>query len=157
MKKIALTLMIAALAGCSQTPGGTETSAAPTSTIGADSTGQTRPRTRPEGAQTADALDTTSEAERAQASAPSEGGALLGETVASLGNVGREGFWLETPLLDETVPGRVEYAATGKTAQVELRPIPGPDTAGSRISLSAMRLLGAPLTDLPTLKVYRAD
>ncbi|GGB14931.1 hypothetical protein [Allosediminivita pacifica] len=157
MKKIALTLMIAALAGCSQTPGGSESPAAPSSTTGADAAEQTRPRTRTEGARTADSLDTTSEAERAQAATPPEGGALLGETVASLGNVGREGFWLETPLVDETVPGRIEYAATGETARVELRPIPGPDTAGSRISLAAMRLIGAPLTGLPTLQVYLAD
>ena len=36
----------------------------------------------------------------------------------------------------------------------QLIPIEGPATGGSRISLSAMRLIGAPLTDLPTLEVY---
>ena len=57
--------------------------------------------------------------------------------------------------MDAPAQGRVEYPETGKSAQVELIPIDGAATAGSRISLPAMRLLGAPLTGLVTLRVFR--
>lgn len=125
-----------------------------------------RPRARPAalgrvappaGARTAEAFDTTTAAERAEAAAaPAEpaGERLLGETVASLGDVAKPGFWLETPLVSKVTQGRVVYPGSGKSAQVELIPIDGPATAGSRISLAAMRLIEAPLTDLPTLEVY---
>jgi len=79
---------------------------------------------------------------------------VLGTSVASLGDPARSGFWLETPLVSSETEGRVVFPGTGKSAQVQLIPIEGPATGGSRISLSAMRLIGAPLTDLPTLEVY---
>lgn len=75
--------------------------------------------------------------------------------MASLGDPTRPGFWLETPLVEAPAQGRVELAATGKSAQVELIPIAGAASAGSRISLPAMRLIEAPLTDLATLRVFR--
>lgn len=106
------------------------------------------------GAATPAALDTTSAAEKAEAAKPDAGGAKLGTTIASLGDVAEPGFWLKTPLVKTAGKGRVEYPATGKSAQVDLIPIPGEAGAGSRISLSAMRLLGADLTDLPELVVY---
>ncbi len=130
----------------------------------ANADGQTRPQSRPEAAappppasaRTAEQFDTTSAEERAAAAAAPEpaGEVSLGTTVASLGDVARPGFWLETPLVSAPTMGRVVYSANGKSAQVELIPIDGPATAGSRISLAAMRLLEAPLTDLPTLEVY---
>lgn len=98
------------------------------------------------------ALDTTAPEERAAAAVPASGGAALGGTVASLGDPARPGFWLETPLVTEEATGRVEYA--GQSAQVTLIPAGGPPTAGSRMSLSAMRLLGAPLTDLVEVNVF---
>ncbi|MHA6345602.1 hypothetical protein ACXYMW_08830, partial [Roseivivax sp. CAU 1761] len=64
------------------------------------------------------------------------------------------GFWLETPLVSAETKGRVVYPQTGKSAQVDLIPIGGAATAGSRISLAAMRLIEAPLTDLPTVEVF---
>ncbi|MGY3439522.1 MULTISPECIES: hypothetical protein [unclassified Marinovum] len=111
----------------------------------------------PANATSEEAFDTTSAADREQAAeVPAAGGeALLGTTVASLGDPARAGFWLETPLVDVAGPGRVEFPETGKSAQVDLIPIEGAATAGSRISLSAMRLIGAPLTGLPTIKVFR--
>ncbi|EIE50936.1 hypothetical protein [Salipiger aestuarii] len=104
-------------------------------------------------ARTADQFDTTSAAERAAAAAAPEpsGERSLGSTVASLGDPSRAGFWLETPLVTQVTQGRVVYPGTGKSARVELIPIQG---GGSRISLAAMRLIGAPLTDLPALDVY---
>lgn len=125
--------------------------------------GTTRPQARPQdaalppaGARTAEQFDTTTAAERKKAAtAPKAGGEkLLGETVASLGDPARPGFWLETPLVSTPVTGRVLNPATGKSAQVDLIPIEGPSTGGSRLSLAAMRLIEAPLTDLPTLKVF---
>jgi hypothetical protein len=56
--------------------------------------------------------------------------------------------------VSEVRQGRVRLAATGASVQVELRPIPGAATAGSRLSLAAMRLLGVGLTDLPEIEVY---
>lgn len=102
-------------------------------------------------------FDTTTAEDRALAAAVPEdtGAQALGTTVASLGDPTRSGFWLETPLVDAPGQGRVEYPETGKSAQVELIPIEGAATAGSRISLPAMRLIGAPLTELVTIRVFR--
>lgn len=126
--------------------------------------GTTRPQARPTDvrapdpkARTADQFDTTSAEDRKKAAAAParpEAETALGETVASLGDPARPGFWLETPLVSTPQKGRVLLAETGKTAQVDLIPIDGPATGGSRISLAAMRLIGAALTDLPTLKVF---
>lgn len=169
MKTILMIPALVALTACGSLP------FAPKAPDGAEAAGATseatqptlRPRARPAGlfrappppagARTAEAFDTTTAAEREEAAAaPSEPTAerLLGTTVASLGDVTRPGFWMETPLVSASTQGRVVFPGSGKSAQVELIPIDGPATAGSRISLSAMRLIEAPLTDLPTLEVY---
>ncbi|SFP70769.1 hypothetical protein [Tranquillimonas alkanivorans] len=109
----------------------------------------------PPAARTAEEFDTTTPEQRAAAAAPAQGGETrLGETVASLGDPGEPGLWIRTPLVEARQPGRIEYPATGKSAQVDLIPRDGPATAGSQVSLAALRLLEAPLTDLPTLVVY---
>lgn len=108
-------------------------------------------------AQTPEQYDTTTPEERVAAAAAPEdeaGEKRLGETVASLGDPTKPGFWLETPLVSAPSQGRIHFAGSGKSAQVDLIPIDGPATAGSRISLAAMRLIDAPLTDLPTLQVF---
>ena len=84
---------------------------------------------------------------------PASGG-LLGSTVASLGDSARDGFWIETPLISAPGRGRVRYPANGREVKVDLIPIEGPVTAGSRLSLGAMRLLDAPLSGLPKVEVY---
>lgn len=110
----------------------------------------------PEGAVTAEAFDTTSQAEREAASAlpalASEH--LVGTTVATLGNPAEPGFWLETPLVSARGPGRVVAVANGASAQVTLIPAGGAADSGSRISLAALRLLGIGLTGLHELEVY---
>jgi len=107
-------------------------------------------------AKTAEAMDTTSSAERkAAAAASTPAKAELGRTVASLGDPSQTGFWLMTPLVTAKTKGRVEDPSTGKTAEVELRPSGGAKGSGSQISLAAMRLLEVPLTALPELVVYR--
>ncbi len=108
------------------------------------------------GARTPEALDTTSQDERAAALEAAQGGAQneIGRTIASLGDPMRPGFWLETPLVGAAAKGRVVHAQTGASVAVDLIPIAADPSAGSRLSLAAMRLLGVSLTDLPELIVY---
>jgi hypothetical protein len=147
---LALTLTLAACAAMKPAPksppGGAATDAAPLVSAPPP----------PPTARTADEFDTTSAEDRAAAGdAPAPAGeAKLGLTVASLGDPASPGFWLETPLVTKVQQGRVVLPGTGTVVQVELRPIGGPATGGSRISLAAMRLLGVALTDLPELEVY---
>jgi hypothetical protein len=85
--------------------------------------------------------------------APVEEG-FLGRTIASLGDPNKPGFWIETPLAATAGKGRVTYEKSGRTIKVDLIPIPGEPTAGSRLSLSAMQLLDAPVAGLPEVMVY---
>ena len=108
-------------------------------------------------ARTAEQFDTTTNEQRAEAveaTAPAGAERKLGQTVGSLGNPAEPGFWLKTPLVSKPQKGRVVYPSSGKSVAVDLIPIDGPKTAGSRVSLAALRLLGAPLTGLPDLIVY---
>jgi hypothetical protein len=108
----------------------------------------------PKAAKTQEELDTTTAAQRSQAAAPATPEAkLLGTTVASLGSPTEPGFWLKTPLVKTESRGRVTNKANGKTSAVTLIPIEGPATGGSRLSLPAMRLIEASLTELTELNV----
>ena len=114
-------------------------------------------RAAPASARTAEQFDTTTEEERAAAAAPPERPAAagpLGTTIATLGDPTEQGFWLKTPLVTSERAGRVVYGANGKAAQVELRPSGGERGSGSQISLAAMRVLEAPLTELIELQVF---
>lgn len=82
------------------------------------------------------------------------GDGRLGRTVAGLGDPGKPGLWLETPLVTAGGKGRVVWPTTGRWVAVALVPGSGEVTAGSRLSLDAMRALGAPLTDLIEVEVY---
>lgn len=105
------------------------------------------------GGRTPDALDQTSAVELA-AAADVSGGNALGDTVASLGDPTQPGLWLRTPLVKSEMPGRVSVEG-GKSLAVTLIPIEGEASAGSQMSLGAMRGLGLGLTDLPTVQVFR--
>ncbi len=107
------------------------------------------------GGQSAASLDKTTEAEKEAATAAPAGGSVLGTTIASLGDPTEQGFWLRTPLVDTETQGSVETAG-GAVVQVKLIPIDGPASAGSRISLAAMRALDLGLTDLATLTVSKS-
>ncbi|WP_371223500.1 hypothetical protein [Roseovarius sp. 2305UL8-3] len=134
-----------------------------------DGDDQTRPIARPQGgvttaaavpatARTVEEFDTTSPEARREAEAASAGGeTALGVTIASLGSPSEPGFWLKTPLVSNPAKGRVVYHGTGKSVAVDLIPIDGPKTAGSRMSLPAMRLIEAPLTGLPEVQVFRVS
>lgn len=122
----------------------------------------TRPVVRPDGgivpaenATSVEDFDTTTQAERdAAATTISASEHEIGRTVVSLGNAAEPGFWLETPLVDAPGMGRVVFVETGKSVAVQLKPIEGPVTAGSRISLAALRILEAPLTGLVEVAVF---
>ncbi len=110
----------------------------------------------PTNAVTVEDFDTTTAAEReaAEATPPVAAERALGQTIATLGGPAKPGFWLETPLVSVPTKGRIVAKATGESVLVDLIPIEGPDTAGSRVSLAALRLLGVGLTGLHELQVY---
>lgn len=74
-------------------------------------------------------------------------------TIASLGDPARAGLWMETPLVQREMQGRVRVRDTGTSAELTLIPAPGQAGASSRLSLAAMRALGAPLGNLVDLEV----
>jgi len=82
------------------------------------------------------------------------GGVFLGTTVASLGDPNRAGLWVKTPLVGDQVEGHVHYSASNRSVRVDLIPSGGAAGTGSQVSLTAMRLLDAPLGDLLELSVY---
>lgn len=100
------------------------------------------------------ALDrtTTAQMQAALSAKPARGQRQLGETVASLGDPARPGFWLRTPLVKTEQKGRI--ALRGKSLEVQLLPGTGPRTGASQLSLAAFRALGLELTDLPKITVY---
>lgn len=108
----------------------------------------------PPTARTVDEFDTSSAADKAEAAKPATGGTDLGVTIASLGAAGEPGFWMKTPLVKSAGPGRVVYPANGKSVKVDLIPIAGEAGAGSQLSLSALRVIEAPLTGLPEVRVF---
>ena len=113
----------------------------------------------PSDAATVEEFDTTTPEQRAAMleTGPPAGGedGRLGTTIASLGDPAEPGFWIKTPLVSEPVSGRAVYAASGRSVQVQLLPSGGAAGSGSQVSLTAMRLLDAPLTELPELVLYK--
>lgn len=110
----------------------------------------------PAAARTVEALDTTTPEQRAAAvapAAPEAASSALGTTVVSLGSPTEPGLWLKTPLVKAEAQGRVTNLANGKSSLVTLLPLDGPATAGSRMSLPALRLIEASLTDLTEVEV----
>ena len=109
----------------------------------------------PPAAKTAAALDTTTPEQRAAAATkPAETTSkALGKTIVSLGSPSEPGLWLKTPLVKSETQGRVTNPTNGKSSAVTLIPIDGPSTAGSRMSLAALRLIDASLTDLTEVEV----
>lgn len=126
----------------------------PTDSQSAVLTPETAAPPPPPAARTQEALDTTTPEQRAAATAPPEQPSrALGKTVVSLGSPTEPGLWLKTPLVSEEVQGRVTNPANGKSSIVTLIPLDGPETAGSRMSLPAMRLIELSLTDLSEVEV----
>ncbi len=163
MKIIPLLLILAVLPSCAvfdrlsprtgpaATPGADDVRPVqrPSETVGSGQTGAIGGL-----GQSAESLDTTTKEERIAATQTGGAKTALGETVASLGDPTQAGFWLKTPLVSSEGSGSVE-APDGTSVQVTLIPIEGAASAGSRLSLAAMRALGLGLTDLPTVKVFK--
>ena len=103
----------------------------------------------------AEKLDTTTAQEKSAALADARGAEKrLGSTVAGLGDVSEQGFWLKTPLVLAETKGRVVWEDSGESINLTLMPKPGAPGSASQISLAAMRALGIPLTALAKLAVY---
>jgi hypothetical protein len=78
----------------------------------------------------------------------------LGTTIASLGLLGKTGFWLETPLVEAEADGRVVYLQNGTAINLRLIPNGGAAGSGSQISVAAMQILGISIVDLAELRVF---
>ncbi len=87
--------------------------------------------------------------------AQAQGDTFIGRTVAALGLLDRSGFWLQTPLVSSETTGFVVNPATNKRIAVTLIPKDGPEGGGSQMSLAALTELGAEITDLVNIEVYR--
>ena len=159
MRQVLLTFSVVLFAsGCAQLQWPGKARPAPTPDPATEEIAPTDVAPVPAAARTVDEFDTTTTEQKAAAVANSgSGGADLGITIASLGAPSEPGFWLKTPLVDAPAKGRVLYPQNGKSVQVDLIPIDGPKTAGSRMSLSAMRLIEAPFTGLPEIRVFRVS
>lgn len=145
------------LVGCTQGPLATKPQQKPAKAGAVAATGAAGTAAPPPAnARTAAQFDTTSKAEKqAAAAVPSGGGERkLGTTIASLGDPTDPGFWAETPLVKTAQSGRLVFPGNGNSVQVELRPSGGDAGSGTRVSLPAFQVLGAPLTGLPELVVY---
>ena len=127
-------------------PGEVETGAV----IGATTPELAAPRP-PAGAITAEALDTTTEAQKEAATAvvAAAGDTLIGQTIISLGNPAEPGFWLRGGPVKTASQGRVETIG-GQSVQVDLMPGEGP----AQLSLAAYRALNLNLTDLVEVRVF---
>ncbi len=151
---ISLTLGAALLSGCAEFDPFAQRTAAVPAPATAPQTSTRPPLT---GApRTVDDFDrTTAEERQAAVATPPAASGSIGTTVASLGDPARPGFWMETPLVREPTRGSVLYRPTGRRLNLDLIPIEGPPSGGSRLSLSAMRMLDAPLTGLPQVDVFK--
>ncbi|WP_170478926.1 hypothetical protein [Ruegeria arenilitoris] len=76
------------------------------------------------------------------------------KTVAGLGDPNTPGRWLETPLVEVEMTGRVVVPRTGAQAYITLVPVSASGGGGSRLSLDAMRALLVPYDELVELEVY---
>ncbi|MFD0980740.1 D-galactarate dehydratase [Tropicimonas aquimaris] len=157
LRQVTIAALVLAVAGCSQfrvpfRKPADPVAGAPMETVAAEPAAAVPSPT----ALTPEQFDTTTGEQRAAAAAaaPVSGESRLGTTIASLGDPADPGFWAETGLVSEVRQGRLEYPATGKSVAVELRPSGGAPGSGTRVSLPALRVLEAPLTDLPELVVY---
>ncbi|OED48844.1 hypothetical protein [Leisingera sp. S232] len=76
-------------------------------------------------------------------------------TVASLGDPSLPGLWMETPLVAAEQQALIRSNRSTQVV-VTLKPIPGAESGGSRLSIGAMRALGLPLTELAEVQVLPA-
>lgn len=152
-----------ALGACSMPNGGLFKSRTAT-----DVTAQTptetdlRPKPRPDAPSqsviaplTEDTATNVTDAEIAKASKPTVRPEQdKGLTIASLGLLNEDGFWLSTPLVKTKVEGRAVVEKTGASVNLILLPNGEPAGSGSQLSIAAMQVLGVPITELVELRVF---
>jgi hypothetical protein len=102
------------------------------------------------GGQDVAALDSTTAAQRAAATAGASAGQgqVLGVVAVALGSPAQQGLWLKSGLVAAPRAGRVMLQ---NGAGVDVTLLPG--TGGATLSLAAYRALGLGLTDLPLVQV----
>lgn len=156
----AVTLLLFACA----TPESTSTNPTSETPIDNADNSETRPLTRPEEAGTntnpnvpitvAEASK-TSAAERDKATKPvARPEQDRGVTIATLGLLDRDGFWLATPLVKTETDGRIVVEKTGASLNVTLLPNGASSGSGSQLSIASMQILGIPITDLTEIRVF---
>ena len=95
------------------------------------------------------------DAQIAKATKPTErAGQDKGLTIASLGLLNQDWFWLSTPLVTTQTNGRVVVEKTGASVNLTLLPNGTPAGSGSQLSIAAMQALGVPITDLVPVRVF---
>lgn len=154
--RLAAILPALALAACAETTTVSAPATAPvivTTPTGAAAVAPQGTLQRPAGSRSVAQLDTATAADRAAAAAAGGKGASLGTTTVTLGDATQGGYWLRSPLVKTPGKGRVVNRATGKSTNVDLLPLAG--GGGPQLSLSAMRSIGAAITDLPEVQVIR--
>ncbi|WP_170364513.1 hypothetical protein [Ruegeria arenilitoris] len=104
-----------------------------------------------EPAQTTETAAALEEVEATPVAAVNTGWAGAKTTIAGLGDPNKPGRWLETPLVETEINGRVVVPKTGAQAYITLVPAP---SGGSRLSVEAMRALLVPFDELVELDVY---
>ncbi|MEL6609986.1 MAG: hypothetical protein AAFO93_13850 [Pseudomonadota bacterium] len=143
-----------AVAGCAQVPGLTGAGGVSDAPPAAVATGDSglRPQARPDDLDTtagasvpADVITGSEEPERAASG--------VATTTVTLGTPTEPGNWIKTPLVDAPRSGEVRNPATGTVVAVQMIPLDGPATAGSRMSLGAMQALGVSLTAVTEIEV----
>jgi len=122
----------------------------------------TRPKLRPDAPTepvseplTEQTATNVSDAQIAKATKPTErAGQDKGLTIASLGLLNQDWFWLSTPLVTTQTNGRVVVEKTGASVNLTLLPNGTPAGSGSQLSIAAMQALGVPITDLVPVRVF---
>ena len=95
------------------------------------------------------------DAQIAQATKPTERPEQdKGLTIASLGLLNKDGFWLSTPLVKTETKGRVVVEKTGAAVNLTLLPNGAPTGSGSQLSIAAMQVLRVPITNLVEVRVF---
>ena len=103
----------------------------------------------------ANQLDIATDSERAAAADTTQksAGALLGVTVAALGNPAQTGFWLKTALVDVETQGSIRMA--DNDSWLPLAASSGKSVKLTAAPVAAVRMLDVPLTALVEVRVYK--
>ncbi|MEJ6708736.1 MAG: hypothetical protein QNK92_08025 [Amylibacter sp.] len=118
----------------------------------------TRPKLRPDAPTeplTEQTATNVTDAQIAKATKPTERPEQdKGLTIASLGLLNQDGFWLSTSLVKTETKGRVVLEKTYAYVNLTLLPNGTPARSGSQLSIATMQVLGVPITSLLPVRVF---